>query len=176
MRAKLSNNNINLVSFFPSSFNNEFSDLDSLNDEDLLNFVSGACYNISTEITNYLGRNIKVFVAQWNNTEIVKLIDLLDIGSYEGKSFFIENDIWESLFLVVVHQDKDWSQSFLKISETTDNSFWVIGRTISNDVISNEVENGDFSDGYEVEGDSYLNMDRNIDQIEKVEQLFKNLE
>ena len=77
--------------------------------------------------------------------------------------------------MVVRHNDTDWSQSFLKISETTDNSFWVIGRTGSNDIISNEFDGGDYSDGYEVEGDGYLNMERNVQQIKAAENLVSKL-
>lgn len=165
----------NVVLFFPTSFNSEFTEIDSLSDDDLLNFVSGACFNISTEISNYLGDDVEVYAAHWNDYDIVNMVSLLDIEAHEGKSYFIENDVWESVALVVRHNDSDWSQSFLKISETTDNSFWVIGRTGSNDVISNEFDGGDYSDGYEVEGDGYLNMERNVQQIKAAENLVSKL-
>ena len=159
----------NIVLFHPEGFNNEFDGLSGLSEEDLSNFVDGAAYEMSNIISEYLDDSVKsVHIIKWNKGVVSSSIEIMDIGTEDPLVFFQDNDIGEPISLIVEHNDEDWNYSFLKISESANASFWVIGLDEKGDVISNEYESGEYIDGYNVEGDEYKNMDRNVEIFNKI--------
>jgi len=167
---------VNIVEFFVDS--DAFSEVNDglsygeLEDDDKIHFIKNAAYEVSGVFSNYIGDDslhVSYLVLNENNKP-KQLISLSDIDSGEFSVQDLLGEL-ECSYLVLCHSDADWNYTCLKVSEGLNDTFWAIGKTENGDIVRQEYDCGDLSEGYFLDEDECLNEPHIVAMFGEVQQI-----
>lgn len=170
----------NIIEFFIDSvafeeLNNDIPYDDLSDEEDKLHYIKNSVYEVSGALAKYFEESeIEIQILAFQSSGVPKsLIDLSDIDGGElTASELIDGH--GNVHLVISHSEEDWNFACLKVSSMLNLAFWAIGQNDSGEVVRQEYEDGDYSEGYFLDQDDCVNEAHIVLMFDKVVTLLAN--